>query len=165
MGSEQYPTISIVTPSYNQGEFLEKTIQSVLSQEYPNLEYVVIDGGSTDDSIDIIRRYEDQLAYWVSEPDGGMYDAINKGFSKTTGDIMGWLNADDLYTSWTLQIVGEICSTFPEVEWLTSLYPIVWDRQGRAVRCMHREGYSQQGFFRGGNLPGAGWPIRHPAWI
>ena len=84
----RWPRVSIVTPSYNQGQFIEDTIRSVLDQGYPNLEYVIIDGNSTDGTTDIIRKYEHRLAYWVSEPDGGQYDAINKGFRKTTGDIM-----------------------------------------------------------------------------
>lgn len=91
------PKISIVTPSLNQGQFLEETIRSVLLQGYPNLEYIVIDGGSTDDSVDIIKRYEPWLSYWVSEPDSGQSEAINKGFAKATGDWFGWLNSDDLY--------------------------------------------------------------------
>lgn len=90
------PRISIVTPSFNQGRFLAATIESVLSQEYENLEYIVIDGGSTDGSVDIIKRYADRLTYWVSEPDGGQADAIIKGFQRSSGEIMGWLNSDDL---------------------------------------------------------------------
>ena len=78
--TKSLPKISIVTPSYNQGQYLEDTILSVISQGYPNLEYVIIDGGSTDNSVEIIKKYEEHLTYWVSEPDNGMYDAINKGF-------------------------------------------------------------------------------------
>lgn len=89
--------ISIVTPSYNQRQFLERTILSVLNQNYPNLEYIVIDGGSTDGSVEIIKKYEKYLAYWVSEPDKGQADAINKGFSKSTGEILAWINSDDIY--------------------------------------------------------------------
>jgi len=92
-----YPKISIVTPSYNQAEFLERTILSVLNQNYPNLEYIIIDGGSTDGSVEIIKKYEKYLAYWVSEPDRGQSHALNEGFYKTSGDIYGWLNADDLF--------------------------------------------------------------------
>ena len=99
--------ISIVTPSYNQGEFLEQTIDSVLSQNYPNLEYLVIDGGSTDNSVEIIKKYEKHLAYWISEKDNGQSDAINKGFKKSTGQIFNWLNSDDWYTENTLQKVAD----------------------------------------------------------
>jgi glycosyltransferase involved in cell wall biosynthesis len=91
-----WPRLSIVTPSYNQGQYIEETIRSVLLQGYPNLEYLIVDGGSTDESIEIIRRYQKWLNYWVSEPDRGQAHAINKGFYKCTGDIVGWINSDDI---------------------------------------------------------------------
>ena len=102
-----WPRITIVTPSFNQGRFLEETIRSVLEQNYPNLEYIIIDGGSTDDSVDIIKRYEDRLAYWVSEKDGGQSDAINKGFMRASGTIFGYLNSDDLYLPGALLAVAK----------------------------------------------------------
>ena len=91
------PKLSIVTPSYNQGRFIEETILSVLAQGYENLEYIVIDGGSTDNTLEVIRRYEGRLTFWLSEGDGGQSDAINKGFRRATGDIVTWLNSDDVY--------------------------------------------------------------------
>jgi glycosyltransferase involved in cell wall biosynthesis len=97
-----WPKVSIVTPSYNQGQFLEETIRSVLLQNYPNLEYIIMDGGSTDNSVEIIRKYEPWLKYWVSEKDGGQSHAINKGFTHSTGNLLGWLNSDDYYLPETL---------------------------------------------------------------
>ncbi len=97
-----WPKISIVTPSYNQGAFIEKTIRSVLLQGYPNLEYIIIDGGSTDDTIEIIKKYESWLTSWVSETDRGQSHAINKGLNLATGDLCGWLNSDDYYTEGAL---------------------------------------------------------------
>lgn len=91
------PRLTIITPSFNQAEFLERTIDSVLSQGHPNLEYFVIDGGSNDGSIDIIRRYERYLTWWTSEPDRGQVDAINKGLLRSTGEWVGWQNSDDIY--------------------------------------------------------------------
>lgn len=91
-----WPKISVVTPSYKQAQFVEKTIRSVLLQNYPNLEYIIIDGGSTDGSVEIIKRYEPWLAYWVSEPDRGQSHAINKGIKRSTGEVLFWLNSDDL---------------------------------------------------------------------
>jgi glycosyltransferase involved in cell wall biosynthesis len=108
------PKISIVTPSFDQGEFLEQTIVSVLDQNYPDLEYIVIDGGSNDNSVDIIRKYEKYLAYWVSEQDRGQSHAINKGFSKATGDIFGWLNSDDRLEAGALEMVAEFSTLYPD---------------------------------------------------
>ncbi len=116
--SPELPRISIVTPSYNSAVYLDTTMRSILDQGYPNLEYIVVDGGSTDGSIEIIRRYEHRLAWWVSEPDSGPYDAINKGFSHATGEIMAWLNADDIYLPTTLALVTSLFKQFPQARWL-----------------------------------------------
>jgi glycosyltransferase involved in cell wall biosynthesis len=104
----------VVTPSYNQGRFLEECIRSVLFQDYTDLEYIIIDGGSTDDSLDILARYADRIAHWVSEPDGGQSDAINKGFRAATGDLVAWLNADDFYLPGALAAVAEAYRRRPD---------------------------------------------------
>ena len=112
------PRISIVTPSYNQGQFLEATIRSVLDQGYPNLEYMVMDGGSTDESVDIIRRYSGQLAYWASAPDGGQSAAIGQGFKQSTGGILGWLNSDDMLLPGSLEHVAQTFRDHPKIGFL-----------------------------------------------
>lgn len=109
-----WPRVSIVTPSYNQAQFIEETIRSVLLQGYPNLEYIIIDGGSTDGSVDIIRKYEPWLAYWVSEPDQGQADALDKGFSRASGEILGWLNSDDTYTPSAVSAASSFLQEHPE---------------------------------------------------
>lgn len=108
--------ITIVTPSYNQAKFLEETICSVLSQDYPNLEYIVIDGGSSDNSVDIIRKYKSQVAYWVSEPDLGQTHAINKGLERATGDLIAWLNSDDTFVPDALVKVVDFFQQNPHVD-------------------------------------------------
>lgn len=98
--------ISVITICYNSAEYIEEAIESVLSQDYDNFEYIIIDGGSTDGTLDIIRKYEDRLAYWVSEPDNGLYDAMNKGIAKASGDIFGMINSDDYYFPGALKKVA-----------------------------------------------------------
>lgn len=115
----QYPSISLITPSFNQAQFLEKTISSVLSQDYPNLEYIIVDGGSDDDSLKIIESFAPDLSYWISEPDNGQAHAINKGFSVSTGSIMGWLNSDDILMPGALKVMGELFAQFEDIDWIT----------------------------------------------
>jgi len=111
-----YPKISIVTPSYNQGEFLETTILSILNQNYPNLEYIIMDGGSTDNSLAIIKKYEKYVDHWVSEKDKGQSDAINRGFVKSTGAILAHLNSDDVYWPGALLAAARFFQAHPRVD-------------------------------------------------
>ncbi len=114
--SKQWPTISIITPSYNQGQYIEETIRSVLLQGYPALEFFIIDGGSTDDTVDIIRKYEPWLTGWVSERDSGQSDAINKGFSRSTGEIFNWICSDDVLAAGALCAIVDLFNSKPEVD-------------------------------------------------
>jgi glycosyltransferase involved in cell wall biosynthesis len=130
--NKQYPKISIITPSYNQGQFIEQTILSVIGQNYPNLEYIIIDGGSTDNSVEIIKKYEKYLAYWVSEKNEGHYHALQKGFEKSSGEIMGWVNSDDKLHTNSLFSLGQIFADFEQINWLQG-FPNVIDENDRIV--------------------------------
>jgi len=130
---QPWPRVSIVTPSYNQVLFIEETIRSVLLQGYPNLEYIIIDGGSTDGSAEIIRKYQDWLAYWASEPDNGQADAINKGFAKGTGEIFGWQNSDDTYAPGAFRKAAEVLVAHPEVDLVFGNMKYI-DSAGRVIR-------------------------------
>lgn len=126
------PLVSIVTPSFNQAAYLEETIQSVLAQDYPRIEYIVIDGGSTDGSVDVIRKYQSSLAFWVSEQDKGQTDAINKGFDRAKGDILAWINSDDTYNP---KAVGEAVLYLMENPDVAMVYADCdfIDEQGRVI--------------------------------
>jgi glycosyltransferase involved in cell wall biosynthesis len=143
-----HPKITIVTPNYNSGEYLEQTILSVLSQNYPNLEYIIIDGGSTDNSIDIIKRYASKLTYWTSENDNGLYHAVQKGFDKSTGEIMGWLNSDDMLHPKSLFTIGEVFSTLDDVKWLQGR-PSFFDKTGRIIGVNPIQRWSKYHFYIG----------------
>lgn len=176
----QYPKISIITPVYNRVGMIEQTIKSVLSQNYLNLEYIIIDGGSTDGTVDIIRKYADNetirlegdkairqengesevpashlitsspncLIKWLSEPDQGMYHAIMKGMAMATGEIVAWINSDDMYHTNALHIVGQIFTQVPEVEWLTGT-PTLYNAEGLSVKTFSTQYWSWERFERG----------------
>ena len=135
----KWPKVSIVTPSYNQAEFLEESILSVLNQCYRNIEYIIIDGGSDDGSVDIIRQYEDRLAYWTSKPDRGQSHAINRGFAKASGQIFGWLNSDDYLLPGVLRIVAEAYRKAPNAGgWFGSCERVAPDGTLISVRHPNR---------------------------
>jgi glycosyltransferase involved in cell wall biosynthesis len=126
-----WPRVSIVTPSYNQAQFIEETIRSVLLQGYPDLEYIIIDGGSTDGSVEIIRKYDPWLAYWVSERDEGQSEAINKGWQRASGKVLAWLNSDDTYEPDALGHTAKAFLKYPEAILVYGKIVIV-DQQGEA---------------------------------
>lgn len=133
--------ISIITPVYNQVDFIEQTILSVLNQNYSNLEYIIIDGGSTDGTIDIIKKYASRITSWISEPDQGMYDAIDKGFSRSTGEIMAWINSDDLLLTNALQRMNHLMSDLPQVEWVQGMNSAI-DLKGEVIDYRYGDKFS-----------------------
>ena len=134
------PKVSIVTPSYNQGQFIEATINSVLSQDYPNLEYIITDGGSKDESVAIIKKYQDHLAWWVSEKDAGHADAINKGLSHATGEILAWINSDDIYFPGAVSEAVAFLTDHPEVGMVYGDADLIEPHQRAPADAVHDDG-------------------------
>jgi len=145
-----WPRITLVTAVLNSARFIEQTMRSVLSQSYPNLEYFIVDGGSTDGTVDIIRRYERDLVWWVSEPDQGHFDALNKGFARSSGSIMGWINGSDQLHVGSLFVVGSVFRTFPSVEWITGI-PTTLNQDGMVVNVARLPRWSRIRFLAGAN--------------
>lgn len=148
MKIENFPKISIVTPVLNQRLLLERAIQSILNQNYPNIEYIVIDGGSNDGTKDIIKKYEKKITYWESTQDYGMYDALNKGFSKATGYIMGWLNSDDILFPGSLFIIADVFAHNINVKWITGFASNI-DFRGSIVKVKEQPLLSRYNFYYG----------------
>jgi glycosyltransferase involved in cell wall biosynthesis len=145
---KSYPKITIVTPCFNSGKYLEASINSVLGQRYPNLEYIIVDGGSTDNTIDIIKQYESELTCWVSEKDNGMYDALQKGFKRATGEIMSWIGSDDMYHPMAFWTVAELFSAFRDIKWLVGA-ATTYDEQGRTVETGQARRFLRYDFLDG----------------
>jgi glycosyltransferase involved in cell wall biosynthesis len=145
-----WPRIALVTPVFNSGRYIEATIRSVLAQEYPNLDYFIVDGGSTDGTVDVIRQYEDKISGWISEPDNGMYDALNKGFARTSGEIMGWISATDMLQLGGLSVVGSVFSEFRQVEWITGR-STEYNEEGMTVLIDPIRRWSRYRFLAGAN--------------
>lgn len=142
----RFPKITIVTPNFNGAKYLEKTIESVLSQNYPNLEYIIIDGGSTDGSVEIIRKYEKNIAYWVSESDNGIYHAIQKGFDRSTGELMAWINSDDMYHPNSFYTVAEIFSSYTNIRWIVGT-ATTFDSHNRTIIAKQSRVFSKFDFY------------------
>jgi glycosyltransferase involved in cell wall biosynthesis len=163
-----FPRITVVTPTFNQGDFIEKTIDSILSQDYPNLEYIVIDGGSRDRTVQIIKRHERHLAFWVSEPDRGQSHAINKGLAHATGDWLTWLNSDDRYVPGALSRFGAAAGEHPQAGLIVGGGEIVdsdgrvLDRKAPPVRITTETLYD---WFEGGWFCQASCVFSRTAWL
>ncbi len=140
--------ISYVTPVFNQVEFIEQTILSVINQDYPNYEYIIVDGGSTDGTLEIIRKYESKIFKWVSEPDTGMYDALNKGFNLSSGEIMGWINGDDILLPGAFFNMDRLFIDLPEVSWIQGLNSFI-DLNGNVINTNSPKKFSLIKFLNG----------------
>jgi glycosyltransferase involved in cell wall biosynthesis len=146
----QWPRIALVTPVLNAVKYIEPTIRSVLAQDYPNLDYFIVDGGSTDGTVEIIRKYEGQISGWISEPDNGMYDALNKGFARTSGEIMGWISGTDMLHIGGLKVAADVFRKFPQVEWITGR-PTAFNEGGMTVAVCPLRRFSRWRYLAGAN--------------
>lgn len=149
-GASDWPRITLVTAVYNGEKYLDATIRSVLAQGYPNLEYIIVNDGSTDGTAEIIRTYEGRIAGWFGQPNQGLYAALNAGFARSTGAIMGWLNSSDLLHTNGLFVVGSVFAAFREVEWITGR-PTKFNPSGMTVEVMRLPRWSKNRFLAGAN--------------
>jgi hypothetical protein len=145
-----WPRIALVTPAFNSVRYIEATIRSVLAQNYPNLDYFIVDGGSTDGTIDIIKKYENRISGWMSEPDNNPYEALNKGFDRTSGEIMGWITSTDMLHVGGLAVVGSVFATLGSVDWITG-WPTTFTDDGMAVVVKEMPRWSRARFLAGAN--------------
>jgi len=150
-----WPRISVITANYNMVRWLPQCLESIHSQNYPNLEHILIDGGSADGSAEIIRDCSQKLASWCIEPDKGQYDAINKGFARSTGTIMAFLNADDMFLPWTLRTVASVFEALPEVEWIVSTAVAQVNADGTCFTAGFVPPPSRNAFLDGFYIPGS----------
>jgi len=157
MIQKNYPLISVITVVFNSKNTIESAIKSVLNQSYENIEYIIIDGGSTDGTVDIIKKYKDKIAYWISEADNGIYDAMNKGIKSATGDIVGFLNSDDVYADG--EVIEKVAKTIWEKEVDSCYGDLVYiDKNGKIVRLWKSKDFSLEKFKRG-------WMPPHPTFF
>lgn len=159
-GGAALPRIALVTPCLNMAPWIEETLASVHDQGYPGLEHVVVDGGSTDGTLAILERWRPRLAALLVGPDRGLYDAVNKGFAVTTGEVMTYLGADDVLLPGALRTAGRIFATFPQVEWTTGLVQCRLAGEGHVLPGTNVRGFGPRAFLRGEGLPGGAWPAR-----
>jgi Glycosyl transferase family 2 len=153
--------ISIVTVVRNGAAHIEAALRSILDQNHPDLEYIVLDGGSLDGTANIVRRYETRLSYFRSGPDGGQYAALAEGFARATGDVLGWLNADDLHMPWTLATLTRLFADLPDLDWVTSRVPVVFRSDGMPILADEIPGIGPAQFRAGAAVPGAPWRQAH----
>ena len=150
VGASAWPKITLVTAVYNGENYLEDTIRSIVNQGYPNLEYIIVDDGSSDGTVEIIRRYEQHLACWFSQENTGLYAALNAGFARSSGEIMGWLNASDMLQVNGLFVVGSVFAAFPDVEWVTGR-PTGFNPSGMTVKVGDVPRWTRMRFLAGAN--------------
>jgi glycosyltransferase involved in cell wall biosynthesis len=153
--------ISVVTACRDASAFLEATLRSVVGQDYPDLEYIVLDGGSRDGTQEIVQRYAHHLAHFESKPDAGQYVAIAEGFARATGEVFAWINADDLHMPWTLATVARIFADLPEVDWIASRVPMILGAHGLPTLADEIAGIGPGQFRAGAAVPGAPWRQAH----
>jgi glycosyltransferase involved in cell wall biosynthesis len=164
MASPPSGRLCMVTTNFNYGDYLEDCIRSIVnSKGFERVDYVMMDGGSTDQSVDIVKKYATSFKHWQSARDEGMYHAIAQGFSKSDAPYMGWLNSDDQLTPWTVQTVLDIFDQLPDVQWITSRYPLQARKDGVVIKSDFLPGVDNWGFFNGEHIKSSGLPTS--GWI